>query len=339
MNKLFLPTQLKDYYTFFQVPARRWWFALIGLIGTLVLVAGYAMLFSLMPDVERPENVIEGAWQYPLEFLAGNLFLGGLIVVAILASWIFYRQGFGWLSSVVGRFRWKWFSVTLAVFGIGFLLNHICAFLLLGMPAGIEGLELAVRPYTALMIIVILLATPFQAAGEEYFFRGMIGRLVAAAVPFRKAGLILSCVISTLFFMTLHNDASLTNNLLYITMGLACWWLAYRTGGIEASIALHTLQNIVGRWSIPFINFAELPERADNGVFSMILEIVFLIILTLIIDLLARRRGLVRMSSPSAEIPEVVKTGKMVIDIASSAEPATKDDLPRFDTTVRLYNS
>jgi len=331
MGKLFLPIELKDYHRFFQVPTRKWWFGLIGLIGTLALVVGYAMLLSLVPNLERPDEV--GAWQYPLEFLAGQLLIAGLFGIAVLAAWIFYRQGFGWLSSVVGRFRWKWFAMTALVFCGGFLLFHICSFLLFGTPG---GLELTFRPYTVLMIAVIVLVTPFQAAGEEYFFRGMIGRLIAASVPFRKAGLILSCLISTGCFMVLHQDTYLTNNILYIALGLATWWLAYRTGGIESSVALHAFMNITGRWSLPFIDFAVLPDRVDNGMSELVLTLIFVVVLTLIIDFLARRRGLVRMSSPSAAVPEVVKAGNMVIEVTSSAEPATKESLPRLDTTIRV---
>lgn len=123
---------------------------------------------------------------------------------------------------------------------------------------------------------------------------------------------------------------TLTNNIIYISLGLTTWWLAYRTGGMEASVALHAAMNIFGRWILPLVDFSNLPDRVDNGVLNLILTVFVVLTLNLIIDLLARRRGLVRMSSPSAAASQVVKAGRMAVAIAS------KEDLPRFDTTIRL---
>ncbi len=153
--------------------------------------------------------------------------------------------------------------------------------------------------------------------------------MIAASVPFRKVGLALSALIPTLIFMLLHMDKNIFDNIYYISLSLMTWWLAYRTGGIEASVALHVAGNVFSQLvGLPFANFAELSSVRSDGADTLFIGLIQLI-LTLVIDHLARRRGLVRMSSPAAAVPMIVKAG------TSSLEPATKDDLPRFDMTVR----
>ena len=334
MKKLFLPTRLKDYYRFFQVPARKWWYGLFVFLAIIVIAFGLLLLNWLFPLDDISEDADE--WAPAIGILVGNLEVGGLFIgIAVLVAWLLFRQGFGWLSSVVGRFRWKWFAVTIAVFGTGLLLWQAGKFLFFDLPEGIVE-ELAIRPYTVFILVVLLLTVPLQSAGEEFLVRGLLGRSIAAAVPFRKIGLILSVLISSLIFMLLHQEESLSRNLMFFSWGLMMWWLAYRTGGIEASIAFHAVNNLLEQWPLPFVDLNEVSTRGKVDLLSTLLMLVIQLILILIIDLLARRRNLVRMSSPAAAIPEVVKASSTIfMKIESSVELATKEDLPRFDTTIR----
>ena len=59
------------------------------------------------------------------------------------------------------------------------------------------------------------------------------------------------------------------------------------------------------------------------------------LVLVLIVDWAARKRGLIRMSAPAAWTPAVVKPSKFVTIIERSVIDATKDDLPRIETTPR----
>ena len=297
-EKVFLPNELKDYVRYFQVPTRRWWWGLIALVvGTMLFVLALSltgMLQSLLPR--------EGEWAFPLALLTNSVAGGSLgILVVVLVSRLFYRQGFGWISSVEGRFRWKWFGMTAFVFAAGIILFDVV--MNLAFPELVEY-ELSFRPYTWGMIVIILLTTPLNAAMEEYFFRGLFARIIAAIVPLHRVGLILSALISTGVFMLLHTDSDLFRNIYYLSMGFLSWWLVYRTGGIEASVAYHAIVNVVGQSILPFMDLSLLSNSVRGDAWSAInlIPIVMHILLVLIVDRIARRKGLVRMSSPSASV-------------------------------------
>ncbi|MDR0784086.1 MAG: CPBP family intramembrane metalloprotease [Propionibacteriaceae bacterium] len=341
-NEPNLPTQLKDYFGFFAVPTRTLTWAYIailvsaGLWLSLTIVSGFIdvityflVVFTRREAIDSPEILL------PAEFLIYNLFSAASIPVAVVVAWLFYKQGFGWLSSVVGRFRWKWFGTTLGIFAFGYLAMKVGEILTLG-PSNVDLNDLAIWPYTGFMIVVILLTTPLQSAGEEYLWRALMPRLISALIPVRSVGLIFSALVSSGLFMWAHYVSDLWSNLYYFGLGLVLWWLCYRTGGLEASVALHITVNVVEMWFLPFSDLAAMIDSSDGltGSPALMLYLAVQVVLALIIDWLARRRGLVRMASPSAPIPHVVKAKTLVLNLAA-AEPATEADLPRLASTPR----
>lgn len=331
--KLFLPNKLKDYFRFFQVPARKWWLGIIGLVATIVLYIGYQFLITVVLTRNVVDLTSTAEYKEVLRHLMNNLMLGGLVGVSVLVSWIFFRQGFGWLSSVVGRFRWRWFAITITISFIAFFLLNISTTWIFKTPEQLEWLS--VRPYTGVVILVVLFTTPLQAAGEEFLFRGLLGRLTATFVHFRRIGLALSVLLPAIIFMIMHADEHLINNLFYLTLAITTWWITYRTGGMEAGIALHIGGNVCSQVvALPFMDLSSPVGRTDDSM-SMIITIAVQILLTFLLDLLASRRGLVRMSSPAAAVPQVIKASQIGADFLSSSKTATKEDLPRFDSTPR----
>jgi len=114
------------------------------------------------------------------------------------------------------------------------------------------------------------------------------------------------------------------------------WWLAYRTGGIEASIALHFVNNFFSEWMLPFTDFSDMFDRSEGtGSPVVLIYLAVQLVLVLIVDWVARKKGLVRMSAPAAWAPAVVKPKKFVTIIEGSVVQATKADLPRIETTPR----
>jgi len=337
--KLFLPTKLKDSMRFFQVPARRWWWGLIALAVYVVcyLIVMFGSSFIMLAvDPSILETAGNGGEipTTPSLFLVNNLAIAMDIGVCTLLSWVFFRQGFGWLVSVTGRFRWKWMGIALGIFAIGYAVEMIVEIFISG--AADYGLtDLTIEPYTVFMLLSILVTTPFQCAGEEFQSRAFLGRIVAAIIPFRVPGLILSALIPSVVFMWLHDAQDPWLNLNYFCVALMMWWLAYRTGGIEASIALHFVNNIFSEWMLPFTDISGMFDRSEGtGSPVILVYLAVQLVLVLIVDWVARQRGVVRMSAPAAAVPVVVKPRKFVTIIEGSIVPATKDDLPRISTTV-----
>ena len=76
----------------------------------LVVVGG----FSLAPPTRWGDPLSENA-ETPASMLFLDLILAALIPVSLLASWVVHRVRPGFLTSVTGRFRWRWLVRCIAV--------------------------------------------------------------------------------------------------------------------------------------------------------------------------------------------------------------------------------
>jgi membrane protease YdiL (CAAX protease family) len=324
---------------FFQTPARPWWWGLIALAAyaaaslLIVVIAGVVLAII---DPEFTNATIGGRIvTTPTVFLVNNIAIALDIVVCTALSYAFFRQGFGWLVSVVGRFRWKWAAIALGIFAAGYAIQMVVDILVEGSSSfGLNDLTL--KPYTWLLIVGILVTTPFQCAGEEFQARAFLPRLIAAIIPFRWVGLVLSALVPSVVFMLMHDAQDPWLNFNYFCVALMMWWLAYRTGGIEASIALHVVNNLFSEWTMPFTDISDMFDRSvGTGSPTVLIYLAVQLALVVIVDIVARRRGIVRMSAPAAATPVVVRPRHWFTNVATATEDATAKDLPRIATTVR----
>ncbi len=319
---------------FFQVPARKWWWGLIALAAYIAAYALISMAVSPFLMMTFAEDMVYYGTMTPSGFVVNDLINALYIPVCVLLAWLFFRQGFGWVVSVVGRFRWKWFGLTVGIFLVVYAIRLAADVVTVG-PEGLGITQLEMQPYTWFMIAAIVIMTPFQSAGEEFQHRVFLPKVVAAIIPWRYAGLVLSAVLPALVFMWAHNAQDLWLNVNYFAFAILSWWLAYRTGGIEASIAFHTVNNLFGLWMMPFNDFTGVFERsAGSSSPTVLFTLIWQLAAVLIIDFVARRHGLVRKSAPAAATPLVLKPETFVAS-DDQAVPATKADLPRIDTTPR----
>jgi len=331
---------------FFQVPARKWWWGLIGLavlagliVADLLISSVVMIVVMLAEDPEWLSRVTEGGVAAvvttPSIFLINNVALAVIVPACVLVSWLFYRQGFGWLVSVTGRFRWKWWGLVMGVMALGYLVIIGVQILVFGLD-GAGYADMHYRDYTWFVIISIVLTTPLQCAGEEFGLRGLLPRLITGIVPFRWVGLVLAALLSSAVFAWLHGAQDPWLNVYYFSFGMMAWWLAYRTGGIEAGIALHIVNNVTSEANMPFTDFSGMFNReAGTADWTILILLGMQLVLVVIVDIIARRRGLVRLSAPAAAIPLVVKPRRWVTRLADSTEVATIADLPRLDKTPR----
>ncbi|MFT3862498.1 lysostaphin resistance A-like protein [Micropruina sp.] len=97
-----------------------------------------------------------------------------------------------------------------------------------------------ITPRTLGLLAVGVLIIPLQAAGEEYLFRGLLMQAIGHWLRAPVWGLLLSVPL----FVFGHS---------YDAWGLAsigvfaavATWLTWRTGGLEAAIAMHAVNNAV----------------------------------------------------------------------------------------------
>ena len=240
----------------------RWWKPLVMILIaaayylTMSMIVGLvaSMLIVLMnPQAITDPMVIADALisldtQKPMSIAIGLI----SVIIMIPALWLAQLSmgmrpwGRGW--SVALRIRWDllfrsagWAVVALAVMnGIGIAIGFI------GSSGTSEVPETAGVPadfnVTAAIIsmVLVLILVPFQAAAEEYVFRGGFMQVLGAWIK----NPIIAIVLTSVLFAVAH-IYDIWGMLAVGLMGAAAAYLAWRTGGLEAAIALHTLNNYI----------------------------------------------------------------------------------------------
>jgi uncharacterized protein len=201
----------------------------------------------------------------------------------------------GWLSSVARGIRWRWLlrvSVLAAAVSAAFLVIS----LVVPVPGGDEGYEGLDPPslgtFLALFVVVAL-TTPLQAAGEEYGFRGYFSQALSCWLRWRW---VVALISATLFALA-HGQQDPWLFADRFAFGLAASWLTWRTGGLEASIALHAANNIVAL--LVAVLYGELQASlvaTDLPWTLALIDIFFVTVYALLADRLSRRANLALVS-------------------------------------------
>ncbi len=90
-------------------------------------------------------------------------------------------------------------------------------------------------------LLVILLLTPLQAAGEEYAFRGYLTQAFGGV--FRRRWV--AVVVPAVLFALAHGSQGIPVFFDRLAFGLVAGVLVIVTGGLEAGIAMHVLNNFL----------------------------------------------------------------------------------------------
>ncbi|HJE51139.1 MAG TPA: CPBP family intramembrane metalloprotease [Tessaracoccus flavescens] len=167
--------------------------------------------------------------------LAGNLALASLIPLSMLIVRVLHKVHPRWLASVQPGVRWRYLLLSIAVALVA--LNGVLwlSFLAKGVPVFHSGQE----GWPA-FAVAILLTSPLQAAAEEVFFRGYLMQAIGSATGRAWVGVVGSAVL----FALLHgaqNPALFAHRLAF---GLIAGALVVATGGLEAAIGAHIVNNL-----------------------------------------------------------------------------------------------
>jgi uncharacterized protein len=280
-----------------RTPRWRWWRPLLGLLAlgfgvvfggvvitllaVIVVTATGASGDSVTQDALDPDTV--------LGLLANNLILGTIIPAAALAVLVVHQERPGLLASVVGRVRWGLLArlaplalvVVLAFYGLGLLVP------------GATGTDGSAPTTTTLvgLLAVILLTTPLQATAEEVGFRGYITQAVSSWFARPGVGIVVGGAVSAVCFALAHGVQDPWLFADRLCFGVVASWLAWRTGGLEASVALHTANNLVS-----LVVSASTGTLSDSLTASSLdwrlaaLDVAMMVVFALLVDRLVRRR-------------------------------------------------
>jgi hypothetical protein len=211
-----------------------------GLFFAGLLVAGYSV-----DEAGRLLDVTAEATPVGLALL--NIVIAAAIPLTFAVTWWLHRLKPRWVSSVRPRLRWGYLLVCLPVAVVA-LVASLGVGLLLPLAPG-EAPVGEVNEFTARtrdFLLVILLLTPLQAAGEEYLFRGYLTQAFGSLRVARRVSQALAVLGPALIFALFHGlsqDAPVFFD--RFAFGVVAGILVIRTGGLEAAIAMHVLNNFL----------------------------------------------------------------------------------------------
>ena len=223
-----------------------WWRSLLGAVfgvGMFILLTGVVsqavvtLVWSLTSgDYSYADYYREAfAFERPVGMLATNLGIATLIPITWVLMMGVHQVRPRWLSSVRPRIRWPYLLGSLLVAVVA--LNGV---LVLSSLVDDEDVRFDPQPGLWMFLVVILLTSPLQAIAEEVFFRGYLMQALGSLVAQPWFGVVVSAVV----FALLHgvqNPALFASRLAF---GLLAGILVWRTGGLEAPIAAHIVNNV-----------------------------------------------------------------------------------------------
>jgi membrane protease YdiL (CAAX protease family) len=272
-----------------------WWRPVTGVLVVAVwllagtgLVAAPVLLVSVGLDhhgsfddaYRQAAELKHVVWQ---GMLAVNLALASMIVVTCALARFLHGVAPGRLLSVVGRVRWRFFRACFAVavlaIGAQLLVSRV-------LPNDQNGLHDGPNHLTGRLVaigLVVLLTTPLQAMGEEFAFRGYL--LQAFGALSRRPWV--AVLVSALLFALAHGVQNVPLFADRLSFGLLAGYLVVRTGGLEASIALHIWNNLVSFglalglgdidkvFNVESISWWNIPLTiTQNGVFLVVVLVI-----------------------------------------------------------------
>lgn len=216
--------------------------SLLGLVTFIVVAPAVIYLLNSITWVfsGSPGDLVSYAraaadFGFPAGMLATHLGLAVLIPFSFGLVFFVHRFNPRWLHSVQPGIRWRYLLASLLVAAV--VLTGLWVVSRIGQPW-----VLAPERELWWFLVVIVLTSPLQAAAEEYFFRGYLLQAlhtIAASSPW------FGVVGSAAVFALLHGTQDLPLFLNRFAFGVLAGVLAVRTGGLEAGIAAHVVNNVV----------------------------------------------------------------------------------------------
>lgn len=301
-----LPVTGTRYPQFWRAPGIK---AFIPIVATLLMGVAFmttstvAVIVALfaggIPGEEELDAILAGQ-------LTPGLVLANSIGIALVLACGFLvvrltGQRPGYLSSVVGTFRWGFFWRCVAVCAAVFVVYTGVSVLL----DGVDSLGLALRDYSWWLLIGLMLVTPFQAAAEEYLLRGFVLRTVGSWFSAPVVAAVVGGLVNSVIFAALHASGDIWLNLVYFSMGAIASYLVWRTGGLEGAVAIHIVNNMIGMAMLPFQDMeAQFDRSAGVGGPAVLLQVVTIAVAAWLIVLVARRTQIAVEGPPPAALPE-----------------------------------
>jgi membrane protease YdiL (CAAX protease family) len=226
-----------------------WWRPVLGILlfavtyAAAALVSTVAVLVALLPTGRSWLSGLTGEdLGDPRVLLVTNVSL----VIAVPVLWlvwpVVHRMRIGWSSSVLERLRFRLFLpwCTAAVATLGLVI--VASF---GVDAAFGADFSGPAASFGWLVLVVVLTTPLQSAAEEYVFRGYLSQAIASWFPAERAGAAVAALVTATLFSLAHGPGDWPTFWDRFLVGIACSAVVRLTGGLEASISLHAVNNVL----------------------------------------------------------------------------------------------
>ncbi|MFF3438816.1 CPBP family intramembrane glutamic endopeptidase [Streptosporangium sp. NPDC002721] len=252
-----------------------WWKPLVVIVvPSLVMVVLQVLFYQVVGVIEGSDDPL-AATVTPLKFLAVNLSVGATGVLAIL------------LLAWTARVPWRSLISWPRAFDARRLARYLAgAALLLGAGVGVVALVAPDAPgwtafgftaTTAVVLVIMVLTTPLQAAGEELMFRSAMLPAAASWVRAVRPALAVGLVVSSLAFAVMHGSTDPWLFGYYAVFGFCAGLMAIISRGIEAPVAFHIANNLLATTVNTLMADGEafpLDRSTDTGDASLLILVV-----------------------------------------------------------------
>jgi len=326
--------ELLPYHRMARVSTRhRWWRPVLGtgfvavacmLVATLVYglcsALGAAMGYSEAPDGTVEFGPVSGT---AIDLLA---IASALPVVLLAVRWIGHRPA-GTVSAVTGRLRWRWLGLCVLA-ALLVLAVTTAGILLLPMddapPSRWAGWEVF-GPALAMLVVLV----PLQAAAEEYVFRGWLTQAVGGFLRSHWWALAPQAVL----FAAAHGWGTPWGFADLAVFAVVAGWLTVRTGGLEAAIGLHAVNNLLAFGvSAAFVDGLKTDDTAADAPWQLVaLDLAGIALYAAAVLWLARRR------TPTHAVPAAAPVPPLLRPVSAVGPGAYGADLHKPEATYRPY--
>jgi membrane protease YdiL (CAAX protease family) len=309
----------REYHQMLRTWNYAWWKPIVGTIAVFLGMMIVAPLL-LMPVLVGGVMFEEGSfWENfekaatleevgPAALLFLNLTLGSSILVCWLVMRTVHRMRPRWLTSVVPKMRWKLFFIFVGISVVALTAQIVVSMLLPGdQEADLSGQVNEFTATTAALGIIVLLTTPLQAAGEEYVFRGYLMQAFGSfwsfeSVPPWVVRWVAILSTSTLFALA-HGVQNFPLFFDRFMFGLIAGWLVIRTGGLEAGIAMHILNNFLAFvYALTFSDLSSTLNVSEVGWENIPLTLTQAGTYAVLVILVSRKLDVQRRTAPPAHL-------------------------------------
>lgn len=255
---------------------------LAWIVSFALLQAVFSILTTALGDKEAMTAASQAAGSYDTMdayTVSGAIISMGIVVLILpalaIATKIVRDRPFSSYSSSMGGFRFDIFFKCLLP-----ALVAAIPTIIVGLSAG----KVSVNRFTVGGFIVLTLLCPLQCLAEEYLFRGLIMQTVGSWTKIWFVG-----VLAQVVLFALMHPYNLLGVVSVSVMGLALGFIAWYTHGLEATGALHTVNNLTAFYLSGF-GFSQVQTEVPLG--DVLCGISLCVLYIVMLVLLQKKNGM-----------------------------------------------